>query len=361
MKVAIVHDWLTGMRGGEKVLEALCELYPEADIFTLIHIKGSVSETIEHHRIFTSFLQRMPFIEKKYRNYLPLMPFAIEQFDLKGYDLVISSSHCVAKGAKTSKNSVHICYCYTPMRYIWDLFEDYFGTGRTNVLIRTLMRIIRPFLKNWDVKSSKRVDSFIAISKFISKRIESAYGRDSVVIYPPVNTDKCLLSPIKREKFYLIVSAFAPYKRIDIAIKAFNILGYKLKIIGTGQVEEQLKKIAKENIEFLGWQSDCVIRENYSKCTALIFPGEEDFGIVPVEAMSCGSPIIAYGKGGALETIVEGKSGLFFSPQTEQALIKAIKNSETVNWSSKEISAPAERFSLQRFKEEISKYIKSKL
>ncbi len=360
-RVAIIHDWLTGMRGGEKVLEVLCELYPEADIFTLIHVKGSVSKTIESHKIYTSFLQKMPFVKNKYRYYLPVMPFAIEQFDLKEYGLIVSSSHCVAKGAKKGKDALNISYCYTPMRYIWDLFDDYFGIGKTNIFVRIIMKALRPLLKKWDVKSSKNVDSFIAISKSISKRIEKAYGRNSIAIYPPVNTGKYLILPVKREKFYLIVSAFAPYKRIDIAIKAFNLLGYKLRIIGEGQEEKRLKKIAQNNIEFMGWQTDEVIQENYSKCAALIFPGEEDFGMVPVEAMACGTPVIAYGKGGALETIVEGKSGLFFSPQTEAALIKAVKTSETVNWSSSEIRAVAEKFSIQRFKDEMAEFIVKRL
>jgi len=362
MKIAIVHDWLTGMRGGEKVLEALCELYPDADIFSLIHIKGSVSITIESHKIFTSFLQRMPFVETKYRYYLPLMPFAIERFNLEGYNLVISSSHCVAKGVKPGKDAVHICYCYTPMRYIWDVYNDYFGTGKAGFPVRVVMRIIRPFLRKWDVKSSKRVDHFIAISDFIAGRIKRTYSRDSVVIYPPVDTNKykpeILTSKFEKNKeFYLVVSAFAPYKRIDIAVKAFNELGYKLKIVGNGQDENRLKGMAKNNVEFLGWQTDDIIKENYINCKALVFPGEEDFGIVPVEAMACGTPVIAYSKGGALETVIDGKTGVLFFPQTETELIKAINKSRNMKFDKKEIIKQSEKFSKEKFKERISEYI----
>lgn len=373
MKVAIVHDWITGMRGGERVLEALCELYPEADIYTLVHVKGSVSETIEKHKIFTSFLQKFPQVEKKYRYYLPLMPLAIQSFKLKDYDLVISSSHCVAKGIIPNKEALHICYCYTPMRYIWDLYEDYFGKGRSSLPVKIAMRIIRPFLKRWDMKTSKRVDYFVAISTFIADRIKRTYGRESVVIYPPVETVKLEDGNLKLEKtgnlkqkeekeekkeFYLIVSAFAPYKRIDIAIGAFNTLGYKLKIVGTGQEEKKLKSIAKDNIEFLGWCSDAEIKEYYHQCKVLVFPGEEDFGIVPVEAMASGKPVIAYGKGGAKETVVDGKTGILFSPQSEEELIKAIKTCENIAWNPKEIAASVERFSVSRFKEEIATYVR---
>ncbi|OGF50843.1 MAG: hypothetical protein A2231_04095 [Candidatus Firestonebacteria bacterium RIFOXYA2_FULL_40_8] len=374
------------MRGGEKVLEALCEIYPEADIFTLIHIKGTVSKTIEKHKIFTSFMQKLPFVEKKYRYYLFLMPYAVERFNLKGYDLVISSSHCVAKGVKPEKNTIHICYCYTPMRYIWDLFNDYFGPGKTAFPVRVVMTLARPFLQRWDVNSSKRVDYFIAISKYIADRIKRTYGRASEVIYPPVDTIKYKLEirksasaekeakfekeedskPEKKEKttnekFYLMVSAFAPYKRIDIAVSAFNRLGYTLKIIGSGQEEERLKKISKSNIEYLGWQSDEVIRQHYLECKALIFPGEEDFGIVPVEAMACGKPVIAFGQGGALETVIDGKTGVVFYPQSEEALVAAINKAKTMNFEEKIIREQAEKFSLDRFKKEMTEYINSKL
>lgn len=361
MKIALIHDWLTGMRGGERVLEVLCELYPEADIFTLIHIKGSVSETIESHKIITSKLQKKPFVEKKYRYYLPSMPKAIENFDLKDYDLIISSSHCVAKGVKPRNGALHICYCYTPMRYIWDMYDEYFGKGRANFITRMAMNMSRPKLKKWDVESSKRVDYFIAISNHIAQRIKTAYNRDSVVIYPPVNTDKFSISNEQVEDFYLIVSAFAPYKRIDLAIKAFNKLGYQLKIIGEGQENKKLKKIAGSNIEFLGWQPDEIIRRYYSKCKALIFPGEEDFGIVPVEAMACGRPVIAYKKGGALETVIDGETGLFFYPQEEEELINAIKQSESINWDSAKTRAQSFKFDNGVFKDKMRSFVEEKV
>src|SRR3990172_2447787 len=303
MKVAIIHDWLTGMRGGEKCLEVFCEIFPDADLYTLIHIPGSVSRVIENRNIKTSFIQKMLGAIKHYRFYLPLFPLAIESFNLKGYDLIISSSHCVAKGIIPPQSVVNICYIYTPMRYVWDLYEDYFNKERTGWFFRKAIRIFAHYLRMWDFTSSGRVDYFAAISNHVVKRIKKYYRRNAEVIYPPVDCDKFSLSE-KAEDFYLIVSAFAPYKRIDIAIEAFNRLGLGLKIIGEGQDEKNLMRIARQNIEFLGWQDDNTLKEYYSKCKALIFPGEEDFGIVPVEAMASGRPVIAYGKGGAVETVI---------------------------------------------------------
>ena len=361
MKIAIVHDWLTGMRGGEKVLETLCEIYPDADIYTLIHIKGSVSEEIEKHKIFTSFLQNMPLVKKKYRYYLPLMPKAIEKFELNEYDLIISSSHCVAKGIFPRKDALHICYCHTPMRYIWDMYDEYFSKGKANIFVRGVMGFLKPFLRKWDVESSKRVNYFIANSKNIADKIKKYYKKDAEVIYPPVDTEKFTPTNEIQEDFYLVVSAFAPYKRVDLAIKAFNILGYPLKVIGTGQEEKKLKRIAKQNIEFLGWQNEDSIRRYYSKCKALIFPGEEDFGIVPVEAMSCGKPVIAYGKGGALETVIDGITGVFFYEQTTDSLIEAIKKFEGIKWDSIEIRSHSLKFDKNIFKKKIKEYIETKI
>lgn len=332
MKVALVHDWLTGMRGGEKVLEAICELFPQADLYTLLHIKGSVSSIIEKRKIFTSFLQYLPDIERKYRYYLPLMPQAIERVDLSEYDIVISSSHCVAKGVKVKDKTLHICYCHTPMRYIWDMYPIYFK--KANIYVRIIMKILRKYLQKWDLKSSTRVNYFIANSENVRKRIQKHYNRESKVIYPPVDTDFFVPSNsrFKSKSYYLIVSAFAPYKKIDLAIEAFNYLRYPLKIIGVGQEEKRLRKIAKKNIEFLGWVSKEELREHYQNCKALIFPGEEDFGIVAVEAQACGTPVIAYGKGGITETVIpiqdhsDSPTGVFFYEQTPLALIEAVKN-----------------------------------
>ena len=313
MKVALVHDWLTGMRGGERCLEVFCELFPDADLFTLLHIPGKVSPRIESMRIHTSFLQNLPGIEKYYRYYLPLMPWAIDSFNLSGYDLILSSSHCVAKGVRITGRSTHICYCFTPMRYIWDQFGAYFS-GRGRWVQSILMRLLRPFLKNWHVRSNIGVHQFIAISRYIQKKIEKDYQRESTVITPPVNTR--YFSPINepREDFFLMVGALSPYKRVDLAVEAFNKLGYPLTILGDGPELPYLRTIARSNIEFLGWSPDEQIRSHYARCRALVFPGEEDFGIVPLEAQAMGCPVIAFGKGGALETVIP-ESGSW-KPQT---------------------------------------------
>jgi len=358
MKIALVHDWLIGMRGGERVLESLCELYPRADLYTLIYEKGSISPIVEDRRIFTSFIQRLPFAQRGYRYYLPLMPKAIESFDFKDYDLIISSSHCVAKGI-IPRNALHICYCHTPMRYIWEMYGEY--KQRLSIFAKMGLSIYRPYLKRWDVNSAQRVDYFIANSKNVAHRIKKCYNKESTVIYPPVDTKGFNLSS-NSEDFYLIVSAFAPYKRIDLAIEAFNILGYPLKIIGRGE-DVRFKKIAGANIEFLGWQSDEVVRDYYARCKAVIFPGEEDFGLVPLEAMAAGKPVIAYAKGGALETVKEGETGLFFYPQSPSALIEAIQQFEKKigNFNSERIRQYALSFDKEVFKRKIKRFIKDRL
>jgi glycosyltransferase involved in cell wall biosynthesis len=360
-KVAIVHDWLVTFRGGERVLEAICELYPAADIYTLVHKPVDMSHSIESHRIFTSFLQNIPNIGKTYRMFLPIMPFAIESLDFKQYDLVISSSYCVAKGAISRKGSVHICYCHTPMRYVWDMYDEYFGKRQGNALIRTAMSFIRPYLQKWDRKSSARVDHFIANSEYVSKRIKRCYDRESTVIYPPVDINRFNLTRNPKD-FYLIVSAFAPYKRIDLAIETFNILGFPLKIIGSGQDEKRLRGMAKDNIEFLGGQSDEVIKEYYSECKAFIFPGEEDFGITPVEAQASGCPVIAYGRGGVLETVIEDKTGIFFYEQTIDSLIEAVRKFEKDSdiFDPQTLRRNAERFNKERFRLELKRFVEER-
>ncbi len=358
MNVAIVHDWLTGMRGGEKVLEVLCELFSKATLFTLIHIKGSVSKSIEEMDIKTSFLQKMPFVKNYYRYYLPLMPKAIEYFDLSEFDLVISSSHCVAKGVRTK--AYHICYCHTPMRYIWEMYDQYFERKSSNFLSKHIMRFFRPYLKKWDISTAKDVDFFIANSSNVRDRIWRYYKREASVIYPPVDTD--FFTPVDEEgDYYLIVTAFAPYKRVDLAIESFNILGLPLKVIGTGPEEKRLKRIAKSNIEFIGWKSDIELRNYYARCKAFIFPTEEDFGITPLEAQATGRPVIAYKAGGALETVKEGVTGLFFSEQKVESLIEAVNKFKQMKFNKESIRKHAEQFTRDRFKEEIYKLIEKKL
>jgi glycosyltransferase involved in cell wall biosynthesis len=328
MKVAIIHDWLTGMRGGERCLEVFCELFPQAHLYTLVYIPGSVSSLIEQMPIKTSFIQDLPFSRRGYRRYLPLFPMAMERFRLKGYELVLSCSHCVAKGIIPPPDGLHISYVLTPMRYAWDMYGEYFRENR-NRMIPFFMH----YLRMWDVTSSQRVDHFICVSKHVENRIKKFYRRNAEVIHPPVDTKRFRLQA-EKEDYFLIVSSFAPYKRVDLAIEAFNQLGYPLKIIGSGPEEKRLRSNARPNVKFLGWLPDEAVADRYARCRALIFPGEEDFGIVPLEAMASGKPVIAYGRGGALETIIpygqdvkakrKTPTGLFFQEQNVGSLIDAV-------------------------------------
>jgi len=367
MKIAIVHDWLTGMRGGERCLEVFCELFPQAHLYTLLHLQGSVSPQIEKMSITTSFIQTLPFSKKGYRKYLPLFPMAVEGFDLKGYDLILSCSHCVAKGIIPPPDALHISYMLTPMRYAWDMYGDYFGERKS----RWIPLFIH-YLRMWDVTSSQRVDHFLCISKHVENRIKKFYRRDAEVIHPPVDIRRFRLSD-EKEDFFLIVSSFAPYKRIDLAIEAFNRIEYPLKIIGSGLEEKKLRSMARSNVVFLGWQSDETVADLFSKCRALIFPGEEDFGIVPLEAMASGKPVIAYGRGGALETIVSydqlgkggGKAptGLFFHEQKVNSLIDALEQFTKIegDFNPALIRNHALHWDREIFKEKIKKNIYEKM
>lgn len=358
-RVAFVHDWLTGMRGGEKCLEALCELFPDATIFTLLHIPGTVSATIERHQIKTSFIQSLPFVREKYRHYLPLFPLAIELFDLRGFDIIVSSNHCVAKGVRTPPDSLHICYCHTPMRYIWHLYHEYFGPSRAGIVTRLGMGAIVGWLRRWDVRTASHPAFFIANSENVRNRIQALYGRDSEVIYPPVNVSAAHIS--EQEKGYcLMVTAMVPYKRVDIAIDAFNRLGQRLVIAGTGPEEARLRQGAGSTIEFRGWVSDEDIDDLYAGCRALIFPGEEDFGIVPVEAMAHGKPVVAYAKGGALETVrerPEPATGILFAEQTAESLINALKGLSTRRFDPYAIRSFALGFDTAVYKNTMWEYI----
>jgi len=360
VKVALVHDWLTGMRGGEFVLEALCELFPEADIFTLLHIPGSVSPIIEKHTIHTSFIGRLPDVERRYRWYLPLMPMAIESFRLEGYDLVISSSHCVAKGIRPG-GAPHICYCHTPMRYAWDMYHHYFNRQRMGAAQLFAIERIIPLMRKWDLASSDRVDAFVANSAYVARRIGRIYRREASVVHPPVDVEYFTSGPSqKSEDHYLMVSAFAPYKRIDLALEAFGRMGKKLVVAGGGEDDARLRANTAENISFLGPVSKERLRELYKSAAAFIFPGEEDFGITPVEAMACGAPVIAYGAGGALETVAglddDRPTGVFFPEQTVEALIEAVETFEKRRGEIREgdLINRAAGFSTEIFREKIA-------
>jgi glycosyltransferase involved in cell wall biosynthesis len=367
LKVALVHDWLTGMRGGEKVLEIFCELFPEAPIYTLLYNSGSVSQKIAAHDIHTAFIDRLPLKRTKYRHYLPLFPTAIEQFDFKGYDLILSTSHCVAKGIITPPDALHISYVHTPMRYVWDMYHEYFEKGRVGWFGRLIIPYFANYLRSWDVSSSPRVDWYVANSRHVANRIKKYYHRDAEVIHPPVDTDRFSVTH-KSGDYYLVVSALAPYKKIDLAIEAFNRMKKKLIVIGNGPEEKKLHRMAGPTIEFLDWQPHEELSAYYSECTALIFPGEEDFGIVPVEAMACGKPVIAFNKGGALETIIGSSknspdkgTGLFFPEQTSDSLIEAVGAFEQISWDPDFISNHAKKFDRKSFTEKIQKFIQGKI
>lgn len=366
IKIALVHDWLTGKRGGEKVLEVFGELYPEAPIFTLLYNPGTISESLASHEIYTSFIDKLPFKKNSYRQFLPLFPTAIEQFNLKEYDLILSSSHCVAKGIIPSPNSLHISYLHTPMRYVWDMYHAYFGESQVGKLSGMIIPLFANYLRNWDVSSSNRVDWYLANSQHVANRIKKYYRREAYVLYPPVETSLFKMTP-SSEDFDLVVSALVPYKRVDLAVQAYNKLERKLIIIGDGPEKKNLQKLAGPLIEFLDWQSHEVLTEYYCKCRQLIFPGEEDFGIVPVEAMSCGKPVIAYARGGALETIInadnsEGNpgTGTFFYHQTPEDLIEAIQKSDSIEWDSNFIYHHARNFDREQFKTKLQEFIQQK-
>lgn len=334
-RVVLVHDWLTGMRGGEKCLDALARRWPAARLLTLLHKPGSVSPAIERLHIRPSRLNRLPRVDRYYRYLLPAMPFAAG-WRAADADLVVSFSHCVAKSARPPEGVPHVCYCFTPMRYAWHMRDSYFRkTGMMGRLKAAAIDTLLAALRDWDRRTADRVTHFVAISRTVQDRIRECYGRESVVIYPPVDTEFYTPAPVpaKREDFYLVVSALAPYKRFDLAVEACRRLGKRLVVIGSGQDAAKLRAAAGPGVEFLGWQPDRVIRDHLRRAKALLFPGEEDFGIVPLEAQACGCPVVAFGRGGATETVRglgdgPDPTGVFFPEQTVEAVADGIERFE---------------------------------
>jgi glycosyltransferase involved in cell wall biosynthesis len=326
MRVAIVHYWLFMMRGGEKVLEAICETYPDADIYTHVYDAKSISPTIKRHKVFTTYISKLPFSRQLYQFYLPFMPGALEALDMTGYDLVISMESGPAKGVITRPDAMHVCYCFSPMRYLWDHYHPY--RSRVGFFKRFYMSMIMPQLRIWDVTSSMRVDHFIAISNFINRRIWKFYHRQSDVLFAFADTDRYSISRDGPKDFYLCLGQLVSYKRADLAVEAFTRLGKHLIVVGTGAEAGRLKKMAGPNIEFRGWAGADEIPQLLRDCKAMIFPGEEDFGITVLEAQASGRPVIAFKAGGALDTIVDGETGLFFEEQTVEALAKTVERFE---------------------------------
>ena len=369
MKVALIHDWLVGMRGGEKCLEVFCELYPEADVYTLVYAPERISATIRRMNVHTSWLNRLPAAQKHFRYLLPLFPHAVEGFDLGAYDVILSSSHCVAKGVYPHR-ALHLAYTYTPMRYVWDLHDAYLDGADGAIMNRAGLALCRSYLRRWDVRSSARVDSFIAISANIEAKIDRFYGRTAHVIYPPVDLQRFHIDR-ELKSFYLIVSALVPYKRIDIAVEAFNALQIPLKIVGTGPLLASLARRAHSNIEFLGWQDEAKLADLYATCQAFIFPGEEDFGIAPLEAQASGRPVIAFKRGGLLETVVglDGSlpaahpTGIFFAEQNVDSLVAAVRLFEQNKhrFDPAHIREHAAKFGRDRFKREIAEHVERSL
>lgn len=323
LRVALVHDWLTGMRGGEKCLEAFCRLFPRATLHTLIHRKGALSAPIEAMAIRTSPLQRVPGIFAHYRHALPLMPAAARSWRVGEVDLVISLSHCVAKAVQTPRGVPHVCYCFTPMRYAWQGREAYLESWRHRPVRRALAGALLDGLREWDRATAERVSHFVAISETVRERIRTCYGRESAVIQPPVDTDFYTPADVPRNGPYLCVSALVPYKKVEHAVVACSQSERSLVVIGEGPERERLERLAGSTVRFLGWQPDGVLREHFQRCRALLFPGEEDFGIVPIEALACGAPVIALGRGGVAET-VDSRVGRLYEEPTGDGLLRAM-------------------------------------
>jgi glycosyltransferase involved in cell wall biosynthesis len=364
MKTAVIHEWLVTYAGSERVVEQMLSLYPDADLFSLVEfLPDELKHFIHHKSVQTSFIQKLPFANPKFRQYLPLMPLAIEQFDLSAYDLVLSSNHAVAKGIITHPDQLHICYVHTPIRYAWDLQQDYLKGARLDRGIRAFfVQALLHYLRLWDFASASRVDHFIANSHFVARRLWKTYRRPAEVIYPPVAIDR-FQPKSNRDDFYFILSRFVPYKRVDLVVEAFTRLGLPLVVIGDGANWKQVKALAGKNVQLLGHQNDAVVVDYMQRCKAFVFAAAEDFGIAPVEAQAAGAPVIAFGKGGVSETVIPDKTGVFFFEQTVESLIEAVQRFESgaFSFNSDLIRQNAERFSPEKFRQKLSGYIDQRM
>ncbi|HEY9881015.1 MAG TPA: glycosyltransferase family 4 protein [Leptolyngbyaceae cyanobacterium] len=359
-RVAIAHEWLTTYAGSEKVVEQVLAVFPEADLFSLVEfLPSDLQFFICHKQVTTSFIQRLPFAKRHFRQYLPLMPLAVEQFDLSAYDLVISSNHAVAKGVLTGPDQLHISYVHTPVRYAWELQHQYLQqAGLVRGIKSTLTRAILHYLRLWDLAAANRVDCFVANSHFVAGRIWKTYRRRAQVIYPPVRVQR-FRADQPREDFYLTVSRFVPYKRVDLVIDAFNQMCLPLVVVGDGPNWAQIQRNAGPRVQLMGNQPDAVVEDLMARCKAFVFPAEEDFGITVVEAQAAGAPVIAYGKGGVTETVIHGKTGILFSNQTVKSLIEAIHAFESGQYAfnAQQVRQNAERFSEERFRNQFQAFV----
>ncbi len=361
LRIALVHEWLTTLGGSDRVLLALHELFPSAPVYTSLYAPDRLPEPFRAMNVHTTWLQSLPGAVDRHRLLVPLMPLAFRSLDLHGFQVVLTSSHACAKGVRVDPDAIHICYCHTPMRYAWDLDSEY--VGGMPLLARPAARATLAWLRRWDRAAAQRVDHFIANSQFVADRIRRHYGRDATVIHPPVDveffTPDGSAEKQQHDPFFLVVSRLVPYKRVDLGVQAFNQLGWPLVVVGRGPEAARLRAMARPNVKFVGEVSDEQLRDYYRRCRALVFPGEEDFGIVPVEVQACGRPLIAYARGGALETVVPGRTGVFFDSQTVEALVPAVRSFDPEAFDPTVIRCHAERFSRRKFHEQVMAFVDS--
>lgn len=360
MKIALVHDYLNQYGGAERVLEALHDLYPQAPVYASIYAPDMMPPLYRQWDIRTSFMQRLPGVMRRHQAYLPLYPTAVESYDLTEYDVVLSSSSAFAKGVITREDALHVCYCHAPMRFAWNYY-DYIKGERVGRKMQAVLPLALNYVRLWDEVSARRVDAYIANSRMVARRIRKRYGRQATVINPPVDTRLYAPDPAAAGDYFLIVSRMIPYKRLDLAIEAFNRLGLPLKVVGKGRQEAELRRLAKSNIEFTGSVSDAELKRLYAGCRAYVFPGMEDFGISPLEAQASGRPVMAYGAGGALETVVPGVTGEFFTEQTAESLADVVSRFDARQYDPAAIRRHAETFDTEVFKQRIAEFVQGQL